>query len=86
MAKWEKLSFHERDKIRKEERDRKGEQGGSKKTISELTTKQLMTTITSSIQKANADDGAEDTPKKSNTCQAGNAFGVRECVKQTKIE
>jgi hypothetical protein len=36
---WEKLSFDELDKIRKES-DKKGEQGGSKRSISEMTTKQ----------------------------------------------
>ena len=84
-AEWEKLSFDERDKILKE-RDKKGEQGGSKQTISELTTKQLMTAIISSIQKANADNGAEDTPKKSNASQAGNAFGGKESAKRSKTE
>jgi hypothetical protein len=46
-----------------------------------LTTKQLTTAIISSIQKANADNGAEDTPKKSNASQAGNAFGGKESAK-----
>ena len=36
---WEMLSYEERDRVRKE-RDKKGEQGGSKRTISEMTTKQ----------------------------------------------
>ena len=84
-AEWEKLSFDERDKIRKE-RDKKEEQGGSKRTISELTTKQLTLAIISSIQKANADNGAEDTPKKSNASQAGNAFGGKESAKRSKTE
>jgi len=65
------------------ERDKKGEQGGSKRTISELTTKQLTTAIISSIQKANADNGAEDTPKKSNASQAGNAFGGKGSAKRS---
>jgi hypothetical protein len=82
-AEWEKLSFDERDKIHKE-RDKKGEQGGSKRTISELTTKQLTTAIISSIQKANADNGAEDTPKQSNASQAGNAFGEKKSAKRSK--
>jgi hypothetical protein len=37
---WEKFSYEERDRVRKE-RDKKGEQGRSKRTISEMTTKQL---------------------------------------------
>jgi hypothetical protein len=59
-AEWEKLSYEERDKIRKE-RDKKGEQGGTKRNISELTTKQLTAAIISSIQKAvMADDPKEE--------------------------
>ena len=84
-AEWEKLSFEERDKIRKE-RDKKGEQGGTKRNISELTTKQLTTAIISSIQKAvMADDPKdEDTASKKNINQAGNSFGGKESVKRSK--
>lgn len=80
---WEKLSYEERDKIRKE-RDKKGEQGGTKRNVSEMTTKQLTAAIISSIQKvANGDDKDKDdsTPKKSN---AGDAFGGREGAKRSK--
>lgn len=84
-AEWEKLSYEERDKIRKE-RDKKGEQGGSKRNISELSTKQLTTALISSLQKVSAsDDSSEktaETPKQSN--QAGNAFGGREGAKRHK--
>ena len=45
-----------------------------------------MKAIISSIQKANADNGAEDTPKKSNASQAGNAFGGKESAKRSKTE
>jgi hypothetical protein len=73
------------DKIRKE-RDKKGEQGGSKRNISELSTKQLTTALISSLQKVSAsDDSSErtaETPKQSN--QAGNVFGGREGVKRQK--
>jgi hypothetical protein len=55
-------NFHEHDKICKE-RDMKGEQGGSKRTISELTTKQLTIAIISSIQNANADNGGRGYTK-----------------------
>ena len=84
-AEWEKLSYEERDKIRKE-RDKKGEQGGTKRNISELTTKQLTSAIISSIQKAvMADDSKEDdTTTKKNTNPAGNAFGGKESVKRSK--
>ena len=81
-AEWNKLSFEERDKIRKE-RDKKGEQGGSKRAISELTTKQLTTAIISSIQKANSDE-TEETVKTSNS--AGNSFGGRESAKRNKTD
>ena len=86
-ADWEKLFFDERDKIYKECNE-KGEQGGSKRTISELTTKELTTAIITSIQKANAEDGTDDTPpKKSNTNQAGNAFGGnKESAKRSKTD
>ncbi|KAI2500072.1 hypothetical protein MHU86_14399 [Fragilaria crotonensis] len=83
-AEWEKLSYEERDKIRKE-RDKKGEQGGSKRNISELTTKQLTTALISSLQKVSESDDATEkaeTPQKSN--QAGNAFGGREGAKRQK--
>ena len=84
-AEWEKLSYEERDKIRKE-RDKKGEQGGTKRNISELTTKQLTTAIISSIQKAvMADDSKDDdTASKKTNNQAGNSFGGKESVKRTK--
>lgn len=83
-AEWEKLSFEERDKIRKE-RDKKGEQGGSKRSISELTTKQLTTALISSLQKStNAAEDSNSTPTTSNT--AGNAFGGRESAKRAKTD
>ncbi|KAI2495884.1 Reverse transcriptase (RNA-dependent DNA polymerase) [Fragilaria crotonensis] len=75
-AEWEKLSFEERDNTCKE-RDKKDEQGGSKRSISEMTTKQLTTVLISSLQKASEKEssGNDENPKKSNT-QAGNAFGA----------
>ena len=82
---WEKLSYEESDKIRKE-RDKKGKQGGTKRTISEMTTKQLTTAIISSIQKATGEGESEkdkdrSAPKKLN---AGDAFGGREGAKRAK--
>ena len=65
---WEKLSYEERDRVRKEH-DKKGEQGGSKRTISEMTTKQLASAIISSIKAAalsdsgTCDDDKSETPK-----------------------
>jgi hypothetical protein len=78
------LSYEERDKIRKE-RDKKGELGGSKRNISELTTKQLATALISSLQKINESGDSPESkepPKQSN--QAGNAFGGREAAKRQK--
>ena len=84
-AEWEKLSYEERDKIRKE-RDKKGEQGGTKRSISELTTKQLTTAIISSIKQATETTTKEETsPGKPNT-QAGNSFGGKESAKRSKSE
>ena len=84
-AEWEKLPYEERDKICKE-RDKKGEQGGSKRNISELSTKQLTTALISSLQKVSASDNSSEktaeTPKQSN--QTGNAFGGREGAKRQK--
>ena len=83
----EKLSYEERDRIRKE-RDRKGEQGGTKRNISEMSTKQLTTTLLSSLKAAAADeskdcgDSADSASKKPD--QAGNAFGGRESAKRSK--
>jgi hypothetical protein len=44
-ADWNKLSYEERDKIRKE-RDKKGEQGGTKRTISDISVEQVTAIIT----------------------------------------
>jgi hypothetical protein len=89
-AEWEKLSFEERDRIRKE-RDKKGEPGGSnKRGISDMTTKQLTTAIISSIKAASStsnesvSDISSATSKKSN--QAGNSFGGKESAKRAKVD
>jgi hypothetical protein len=89
-AEWEKLSFEERDKIRKE-RDRKGEIGGTKRNISEMSTKEmaakLTTAIISSIQKAASGSGGDETTSTSKTTnQAGNSFGGREGAKRNKTD
>jgi hypothetical protein len=85
-AEWEKLSFEERDRIRKE-RDKKGEPGGMKRSISEMTTKQLTTALISSIQKANAiEEVKEDTTSKKASSNAGDSFGGRESAKRTKMD
>lgn len=86
-AEWEKLSFEERDKIRKE-RDNKGEQGGTKRSISEvsstMSTKQLTTAIISSLKAVSMENDAAteaSTPPK----QAGNCFGGKDSVKRIKL-
>lgn len=87
-AEWNKLSFEERDQIRKE-RDKRGEQGGTKRGIAELTTKQLTTAIISSIRAANVEEEREDrvtTQAESppTRADAGNSFGGRESAKKAK--
>ena len=87
---WEKLSYEDRDRIRKE-RDKKGEQGGTKRNVSEMTTKQLTTALISSIQKAatNCQSGeCEKDKDKSATpkLNAGDAFGGRIGAKRAKSE
>ena len=85
-AEWEKLSFEERDRIRKE-RDKKGEPGGTKRSISEMTTKQLTTALISSIQKASAiEEVKEDTTSKKASSNAGDSFGGRESAKRAKMD
>ena len=84
------MSFEERDKIRKE-RDRKGEIGGTKHNVSEMTTKKmtnkLTTAIISSIQKvtrASGDEDASTTPKSNH--QADNSFGRKEGAMRSRTE
>ncbi len=85
-AEWEKLSHEERDRIRKE-CDKKGEPGGTKRSINKMTTKQLTTALISSLQKTSATEEHKDadTPKKSNA-NACNSFGGRESVKRAKSD
>ena len=85
-AEWNKLSFEERDKIRKE-RDKKGEQGGTKWTIGDISVDHV-TAIIGAMQQtpvASTDDTEEaaQTPTTSNT-QAGNAFGGKASVKKSR--
>ncbi len=83
-AEWEKLSYTDCDKICKE-RDKRGEQGGSKRFISELTAKQLTTTLISLLQKINElEEPAEKSEASRQLNQAGNAFCGREGAKRQK--
>ena len=80
-ADWNKLSFEERDKIRKD-RDSKGEQGGTKRNISDISVDQV-TAIISALQKGttSTDDDTRTTPPNN---QAGNAFGGKEGARKRK--
>jgi hypothetical protein len=84
-AEWNKLSFEERDKIRKE-RDKKGEQGGSKRSIGDLSVEQFTAAIISAVksdQATNTTTESTDTSTSGNN--AGNAFGGKEGAKRTKF-
>ena len=79
--------FEERDKIRKD-RDTKGEQGGTKRSTSEvsttMSTKQLTTAIISSLKAVSMEEDATaevSTPPK----QADNSFGGKDNVKRIKF-
>jgi hypothetical protein len=83
-AEWNKLSFEERDKIRKE-RDKKGEQGGSKRSVGDLSVDQFKAMI-SSVQTdvaTNSTTNSTDTSHSGNN--AGNAFGGKEAAKRVRI-
>ena len=84
-AEWEKLSFEDRDKIRKE-RDKKGEQGGSKRTVGDLSVEQF-TSMISSVQQEASTVATTDTGDSSNSGgnNAGNAFGGKESAKRIKF-
>ena len=89
-AEWEKLSFDDRDRIRKE-RDKKGEPGGSnKRGIADMTTKQLATAIISSIKAASltSDESVSDISSaiSKRSTQAGNSFGGKESAKRAKVD
>lgn len=82
-ADWSKLSFEERDKIRKD-RDKKGEQGGTKRSIGDISVEQV-TAIIGAMQKVPTtvtfSDESSATPP---STQAGNAFGGKEGAKKKR--
>jgi len=83
-AKWNKLSFEERDKIRKE-RDKKGKQGGSKRSIGDLSVEQF-TAIISAVKSDQATVAtADSTDMNTTSSNAGNAFGGKEGAKRAKF-
>jgi hypothetical protein len=81
-AEWNKLSFEERDKIRKE-RDKKGEPGGTKRVIGDISVEHV-TAIIGAMQQAQSAIPTEETELTSNTTQAGNSFGGKASVKKSR--
>jgi hypothetical protein len=81
-AEWNKLSFEERDKIRKE-RDKKGEQGGTKRTVGDISVEHV-TAIIGAMQQSQATETTDDTETTSHT-QAGNAFGGKASAKKARF-
>ena len=79
-AEWNKLSFEERDKIRKE-RDKKGEQGGSKRSVGDLSVDQFKAMISSVQTDAATNSTTDSTDTGHSGNNAGNAFGGKEAAK-----
>ena len=81
MAEWNKLSFEEHDKIHKEH-DKKGEPGGTKCIIGDISIEHV-TAIISAMQQVQSASPTEETELTSNTTQAGNSFGRKANVKKS---
>ena len=84
-ADWNKLSYEERDKIRKE-RDKRGEQGGTKRTIGDISVDHV-TAIIGAMQQVPSVVSTEDSVTTNQTTpsnQAGNAFGGKASAKKTR--
>jgi hypothetical protein len=83
-AEWNKLSFEECDKIHKKH-DKKGEQGGSKQSIGDLSVEQF-TAIISAVKSDQATVAtADSTDMNTSGNNAGNAFGGKEAAKRAKF-
>ena len=82
MVQWNKLSFEERDKIHKEH-DMKGEPGGTKHLIGDISVEQV-TAIIGAMQQAQSASPTEETELTSNTTQVGNSFGRKVNVKKSR--
>jgi hypothetical protein len=79
------LSYEERNKIRKE-RYKKGEQGGTKRTISDISVEHV-TAIIGAMQQAPSIVSTEDSVTTNETTtsnQAGNAFGGKASTKKMR--
>jgi hypothetical protein len=83
-AEWNKLSFEEHDKIRKE-RDKKGEQGGSKRSIGDLSVEQFTAIISAVKSTQDTVTTADSTDTNTSGGNAGNAFGGKEGAKRAKF-
>ena len=81
MAEWNKLSFEERDMICKEH-DKKGEPGGTKHNIGDISIEHV-TAIIGAMQQAQSTAPTEETELTSNTTQAGNSFDRKVNVKKS---
>jgi hypothetical protein len=84
-ADWNKLSFKEHDKIRKE-RDKKGEQGGTKHSVGDLSVEQF-TAMINTVKSDQATNNTESTKTNTTTQNndAGNAFGGKGAAKRAKF-
>jgi hypothetical protein len=81
-SEWDKLSFEQRDKIRKE-RDKRGEQGGSKRSIGDLSVEQF-TAIISAVNSDHLKVATTETTDHNSSGSAGNAFGGKEAAKRAR--
>jgi hypothetical protein len=79
------LSYEERDKIRKEH-DKKGEQGGTKRTIGDISAEHV-TAIIGAMQQAPSVASTKESATTHETAtsnQAGNAFGGKASTKKMR--
>ena len=77
MVEWNKLSFEEHDKIRKE-CDKKGEPSGTKRVISDISVEHV-TAIIGAMQQAQSASSTKETELTSNTTQAVFYLSFRLC-------
>ena len=81
MAEWNKLSFEEHDKIHKE-CDKKGEPGGTKHIIGDISIEHV-TAIIGAMQQVQSASPTEETELTSNPTPVGNSFGRKVNVKKS---
>lgn len=82
-ADWNKLTYEERDKIRKE-RDKKGEQGGTKRNASDISVNQAAAIIAALQNNPTSETSPSGSSEETPDTQAGNAFGGKANVKKQK--